>query len=74
MGRTRQRILEFSSSLLAGQKPTKEHEENILEDIDNYERYCNDNPQYPNSKAVLSIKHIKSDYADRLKTHDFLDE
>lgn len=69
--RMRKRILEFSSDLLAGHIPTKEHEESVLEDIDKYEDYCLTHPEFPNSKAVLSIRQVKADYAARLVTKEF---
>lgn len=68
----RQRILRFNDEILCEQKHSKEHFDEILEDIDEYEKYCNSHPEYKNNKAVIAIETIKSVYNECLKTHDFL--
>ena len=61
----RRRILMFNEKVLAEDKITKERYDSVLEDIDIYEKYCNSNPDYPNSKALLSIENLKKDYKAR---------
>ena len=62
----RRRILVFNEKVVADSKNiTKERYDSILDDIDEYEKYCQENPQYPNSKAVLSIQNLKDDYLKR---------
>lgn len=61
----RKRILRFSDDLMQGIEHTEEYFEDILSDIDFYEKYCNSHPDYANNKAVLSIASIK-DYYSRL--------
>ena len=56
---SRYRILRFYDELLHGQKHTKEHFDQILDCVDEYERYCNSHPEYKNSKCVSAIKGIK---------------
>lgn len=56
---SRYRILRFYDELLHGQRHTKEHFDQILDCIDEYERYCDENPKYLNSKAVQAIKGIR---------------
>lgn len=68
----RQRILRFDDEILYRKRHSKEHFEEILEDIDLYEEYCNDNPDYKNNKAVFAINDIKETYNKCLKEHDFL--
>lgn len=68
----RQRILRFDDEILYKKRHSKEHFEEILEDIDLYEEYCNDNPDYKNNKAVFAINDIKETYNKCLKEHDFL--
>ena len=65
MDECRIRILSFNERIVAGEKITKERYDAILDDIDKYEKYCKDNPDYPNSKAVLSIENLKKDYSER---------
>jgi len=68
----RQRILRFNDEILCGQKHSKEHFDEILDDITVYEHYCNDHEDYENNKAVLAIKTIKRVYDQCMITHDFL--
>ena len=64
----RRRILLFNEKVIAEDHITKERYDSILEDIDTYEKYCKENPDYPNSKAVLSIENLKDDYKNRYKS------
>lgn len=68
----RQRILRFNDEILCGQKHSKEHFDEILDDITTYEHYCNAHEDYENDKAVLAIETIRDVYKHCLKTHDFL--
>jgi len=68
----RQRILRFSDEILMGKKHSKEHFDEILSDIDVYERYCDEHTDYINNKAVLSIETIKDVYNDCLVSHGFV--
>lgn len=68
----RQRILRFNDEILCGQRHSKEHFDEILDDITTYEHYCNDHEDYENDKAVLAIESIREIYKQCLKTHDFL--
>jgi len=68
----RARILQFNTELLRGAKHTEEDFNEILYDIDCYERYCREHPEYQNNRAVHAIKHIMDVYDTLQKTHDFL--
>lgn len=68
----RQRILRFSDEVLLNQKHSKEHFEEVLDDIDAYEEYCDTHPKYENSKAVFAINTIRRVYDTCLKEKDFL--
>ena len=70
----RTRILHFNNELLRGIEHTKEEFIEALAEIDAYERYCADHPEYPNNRAVLAIENIRSNYKERLQKHDFLQE
>ena len=68
----RQRILRFNDEILFEKRHSKEHFDEILDDIDTYEEYCHTHEDYENNKAVLAIATIREVYKDCLKTHDFL--
>ena len=68
----RERILRFNSEIMSDNKThNKEYYDEILSDIDKYEHYCLNHPDYPNNKAMLSIENIKKTYSDLLKRGDF---
>ena len=58
MRRARQRILRFSDE--------------ILEEIDVYEKYCHEHIEYENNRADLAIATIREVYKKCLRDHDFL--
>lgn len=68
----RARILHFGDETLHGVRHTKEHFDQILRDITNYERYCDDHPNFENNTTVLTSRRIKEIYEDCMKTADFL--
>ena len=70
----RARILHFNNELLRDIDHTKEEFSEVLAEIDAYELYCWEHPEYPNNRAVLAIKNIQEVYMERLKRHDFLQE
>ena len=72
MRQARQRILRFNDEILFEKHHSKEHFDEILDDIDTYEEYCRTHEEYENNKAVLAIATIREVYKDCLKTHDFL--
>ena len=70
----RTRILHFNNELLRDIDHTKEEFTEVLLEIDAYEKYCDEHPEYPNNRAVLAIENIREVYRERLKLHDFLQE
>lgn len=70
----RARILHFNNELLRDIPHTKEEFIEILAEIDAYEKYCRENPDYPNNRARLAIETIQEVYKERLKKHNFLQE
>lgn len=70
--RARVRILRFADEILQGELHSKEHFDEILEDITEYNRYCTRHPEFPNDKAALSIAHIERTYRTRMERNDFL--
>ena len=70
----RVKILQFNNELLRSIDHTKEEFIEVLAEIDAYERFCDNHPDYPNNRAVLAIENIRENYKERLKKHDFLQE
>ena len=70
----RARILHFNNELLRDIDHTKEEFTEVLAEIDAYEKYCREHPEYPNNRAVLAIENIQEVYKERLKLRDFLQE
>ena len=68
----RRRFLRFNDELIEGKKHTKEHFDEILDDIDIYVDYCLEHPKYENSKAEAAIKYIKKTYQECMEEHKFL--
>lgn len=68
----RYRILRFDDEIRHGEKHSKEHFDQIIEDIDKYEDYCKDHPEFPNSKAVFAIRNIKNIYQKCIDEGNFL--
>lgn len=68
----RTRILQFNTELLRDIKHTKEDFSEILYNIDCYEKYCREHPEYQNNRAVHAIANIGRVYDERLEKHDFL--
>lgn len=68
----RARILRFNNELLRDIPHTKEDFTEALKDIDDYERYCKNHPDYANGRAVHAIANIGRVYDERLQKHDFL--
>ena len=68
----RARILRFGDEILHSIPHSKEHYEQILIDIDSYEKYCDDHQDYKNNIAVATIKHIKKMYQKHIEEDSFL--
>ena len=69
---SRARILRFNNELLREIPHTKEEFVEVLKDIDEYKRYCEEHPKYKNERASHAITNIGRVYDERLKRHDFL--
>lgn len=71
---TRQRILKFNDEIIQCKFHSLEHYEEIICDIDVYEAYCLEHPEYPNNKANIAIKNIKNSYIIELENQKELNE
>lgn len=72
MNDCRTRILRFNDEILHKQRHTKEHFDQILIDISNYESYCGAHEDYKNNIANLAIKHVKDTYNNCVDDGTFL--
>lgn len=68
----RVRILRFGDEVLHGKLHSKEHFDQVLLDIVEYEQYCDDHKDFQNGVTPATSKHIKKIYAERLENNDFL--
>lgn len=68
----RQRILRFNTELMRGEDFTHECFNDMLLDIDEYERFCETHPGYKNNRAVMAIANIKRVYQDHEENGGFL--
>ena len=66
----RTHIIRFDDELLNDIKHSKEYFSQTLQDIDVYEAFCMDHPNFKNSYATAAINHIRSTYDDLLKKHN----
>lgn len=69
---SRYRILRFDDEILHDIKHSKEHFDQILLDIDVYEKFCESHPDFKNNLAVMAIKHIKTVYEKCSRENSFL--
>lgn len=68
----RRRILRFSDELTQQIEHSKDFFDDVLADIDTYDRYCKDNPDFPNNRTRIAEDNIKKNYSIRLTKNDFL--
>lgn len=68
---SRQRLLRFNAEIMNGKEHTKEHYDETIHEIDEYEAYCMLHPEYPNNKAAFAIHNIKENYESRMKAGNF---
>ena len=68
----RSRILHFNTELLRGDKHTRVDFIETLAEIDFYEHYCREHPDYENNRAVLAIENIERVYKDLMENGGFL--
>lgn len=61
----RYRIIRFGDELRSVSNPSlisKDHYDQILTDIDDYEKYCNQHPDFRNNITQMTCDHVKSLY------------
>ena len=68
----RTQILRFNDELIHGVRHTKEHFDEMLDIVHDYEGYCQKHKNFPNGKCVHAIDNINRVYDELLESHDFL--
>lgn len=68
---TRIRILRFGDEILHGQEHSKEHFDQILLDITEYQQYCKDHPDFKNNMTEMTTHKILETYAKVWDKRDF---
>lgn len=68
----RSKILRFNTELLRGSRHTREDFIEVTSEIDFYENYCREHPNYENKRAVLAIGNIERVYKELMENGDFL--
>jgi hypothetical protein len=68
----RVRIVKFNDEILTDQRHSKESFDQVLSDIDTYDRYCAEHPKFVNSKTKLSSENIRRTYQECESKHSFL--
>lgn len=68
----RRRILRCADEIRSKVRHSKEFFDDILADISFYKRYCKENPEFENEKAVMAIELIEETYKRCLREDDFL--
>lgn len=68
----RVRILTFADEIRRGVRHSKETFDQVLSDIDTYERYCTEHPDFMNNKTVAAKAKILEVYSECMGKNDFL--
>jgi hypothetical protein len=67
----RVRILRFEDELQAEQRHSKDSWDQAMSDIDSYETYTKQHPDFRNNQTVATVTHIKRGYNERLEKRDW---
>ena len=68
----RARVLRFGDELIHDVRHSKEHFDDILQDITEYEKYCEEHPEFENDRMQLTAQKIKDTYKKCWEEHSFL--
>ena len=70
----RTHILRFNDELENGMHHSKDYFRQQILDIDTYEDYCRNHPDFANGLTVMASKYIKSEYERLYQTHLWKEE
>ena len=68
----RARVLRFGDEILHNDRHSKEHFDDVLQDITFYENYCEKHPEFENDRMKLTAQKIKDTYKKCWEEHSFL--
>ena len=68
----RYRILRFYDEICEGRRHSESHYEDILDDISDYEEYCQKHPDFKNSRGTIAMKEIEETYKSIKRSGKFL--
>lgn len=68
----RLRIIRFNDELCEHRPHSESYFEDILDDIDMYEAYCDAHPGFRNNRGHTAMEHVKSTYARLKNKGEFL--
>lgn len=68
---TRVRILHFNDELQEDRRHSKDSFDQVLSDISEYNRYCDEHPAFKNNQTEATVRYICRVYDERLERHDF---
>jgi hypothetical protein len=68
----RYRILRFYDEMCEHRRHSESHFEDILDDIDDYEKYCEAHPEFRNNRGKVAMEHIKVIYGKIKASGGFL--
>lgn len=72
--RWRSMIISRGNRVQDGFKMRKEVWKDTIETIDNYEKYCNQHPNFRNELASMTIAYMRHKYMEACENNDFLQE
>lgn len=67
--RSRTSILRFQDELYNDIKHSKEYFDQVLDDIETYEQYCHDHPDFQNGRTKAAAKYIREERDRLFKEH-----
>jgi hypothetical protein len=68
----RSRILRFGDEVRRKERHSEEHFDQILSDIDDYEKYCDTHKDFKNNKTKATTARILEVYQECVRQNDFL--
>ena len=68
----RYRFLRFYDEVCEGVEHSESHWEDVLDDADFYENYCEHHKDFKNSRGKIAIEYLRETYAKLKKTGKFL--
>lgn len=66
---SRTHILRFRDELYEGMKHSQEYFDQIIDDAELYERYCEKNPEFANGRTKAAVRYIRDEYDRLFKEH-----